>query len=622
MSSVLVVFSLAAVSGVGLAVAASRVPVVRTGLQVLGGISIVFVALFAIASPTSDLVWATEATAVDGLAIDDPAPVIVLVFDELPLASIIDAEGNINAGLYPNYARLAEDGTWFRNSWTTSATTTRSVPIALSGFATGGVPSSIGWPENIFTLLGDRYSVNAYEPATRLCPTSVCDESQPDPTREETASATFTSSLKDLAVVYGHQALPGTLADDLPSIDNSWGNFGDDDTLAPSEPVTEATAPEDQEIHDRMEEDVLDEWRNLEGRGPGSQMAAMREVIDSIDGDETEALYVAHSVFPHAPWRVMPDTTVADRGFTMETDGGSWADDEELLRGSYQGQLLQIGATDTIIGELIDKLETEGIWDEAIVVVLADHGASFEAGAERRKWNGSNEDALYRTPLIIKAPGHANGDVSDVNARLEDVVPTIAAALGVDVDWEFDGRDLFGNAPPPDGREMNWYDEWHDADPTVDGLFETAAENALLVPQGDDWSDVVALGRSGYLVGTPVASTRVAAKTGVVWTLEPDARHGDTDPYANVETASLPPAIVRGHLELPADSAPPTEVVLAVNGTLSGVAAYLRESEPGRWTFEAVMDWRLLSDGANEVEVFIANPGQGDGVQLRRATRQ
>ena len=57
----------------------------------------------------------------------------MIVFDEFPVASLLDGEGNIQAEHFPNFARLAADGTWFRNAVGVHQGTVKAVPTILSG---------------------------------------------------------------------------------------------------------------------------------------------------------------------------------------------------------------------------------------------------------------------------------------------------------------------------------------------------------------------------------------------------------------------------------------------------------------------------------------------------------
>ena len=50
-------------------------------------------------------------------------PVIVVVFDELPVISLLDRNLEIDRVRFPNFARLRDDSHWFRNTHTVSSVT-------------------------------------------------------------------------------------------------------------------------------------------------------------------------------------------------------------------------------------------------------------------------------------------------------------------------------------------------------------------------------------------------------------------------------------------------------------------------------------------------------------------
>jgi hypothetical protein len=104
-------------------------------------------------------------------------PVVVVVFDALPTASLLDGRGGIDRRVAPNMAALAGDATWYRRNTTVSGWTLES----LGALLTGTLPASparraLGGDDrrNLFTLLGGSYEVHAYEPVTRLCPVRLC----------------------------------------------------------------------------------------------------------------------------------------------------------------------------------------------------------------------------------------------------------------------------------------------------------------------------------------------------------------------------------------------------------------------------------------------------------------
>ena len=128
-----------------------------------------------------------------------------------------------------------------------------------------------------------------------------------------------------------------------------------------------------------------------------------------------------------------------------------WTGDPELAIQAQQRHLLQVGYTDLALGRILDKLEKTGLYDESLVVVVADHGVSFRPHGERRRVEEGNMEEIVFVPLFVKPPGQTEGRIVDEHARTIDILPTIADVLGVEIPWETDGRSLVGDGPPGDG---------------------------------------------------------------------------------------------------------------------------------------------------------------------------
>jgi hypothetical protein len=108
---------------VGLAVAwaYARGPVLRLWLRYLSPAPLVFVLLFVTISPSSSLVLPAHAgirTAAPMRA--NPSkplpPVVMIVFDEFPLMSLLDSRGEVDPRVYPSFAEVAAHSTWYRNA--------------------------------------------------------------------------------------------------------------------------------------------------------------------------------------------------------------------------------------------------------------------------------------------------------------------------------------------------------------------------------------------------------------------------------------------------------------------------------------------------------------------------
>ena len=103
-------------------------------------------------------------------------PVIFVVFDELPQASLMNMRGGIDKGLFPNFARLARSSTWFRNTSTVKGFTKEALPALLTGRypeteGTRAVPQP---PRSIFTMLGDAYDIRTVDRLPAVCPRRLC----------------------------------------------------------------------------------------------------------------------------------------------------------------------------------------------------------------------------------------------------------------------------------------------------------------------------------------------------------------------------------------------------------------------------------------------------------------
>jgi len=428
--------------GVGVAVvlAHERWRGVRSAMRVLALAPFAFVALFVFASPTTELLTASNDVAFADVATE--ANVVVLVFDEFPLNALLDQDGDLDAERFPNLARLAGTSDWFTNVTSPSWTTTQAVPAILTGTAVPKrttLPTVSGYPRNLFTLLGGTRQTVAIEPVTSMCPTEVCAdvEGAPAPTASLATTAT------DAAILLAQMAVPNGWAGGLPDTDHSWGGFLDDDvSVDPVDVVADATEPIPEGT------DGLSKWRDS-GMSTGlDQARVLDSFIQRLAAADGPTLSFAHVVLPHRPWVVTPDGFVyAEREWNPGLTDNVWDDDEAGTLG-LQRQALQIQHVDHLIGTLIDRLEDEGIWDDTLLVITSDHGAAFLSGEERREPVDEDLGEIFWVPLFIKAPGQSKGEHVTAPGTLLDVLPTIVDLLDVDPGWSFDGSSLVAERPP------------------------------------------------------------------------------------------------------------------------------------------------------------------------------
>ena len=157
-----------------------------------------------------------------------------------------------------------------------------------------------------------------------------------------------------------------------------------------------------------------------------------------------------HALLPHGPWVYMPSGHRSRPEGPellpgMQTVPGFY--DDYLTRHNEQRYLLQLGFVDRLLGRLVARLKSQGMYDDTLIAVTADHGFAWQVGVPtRRNINPSNVGELAPVPLFVKKPHQKRGRVSDVLARTLDVTPTIADVLDVPLGYRSDGRSAFSRA--------------------------------------------------------------------------------------------------------------------------------------------------------------------------------
>lgn len=392
---------------------------IRMFVTVLSPALIIFPGLFLFGSPVTGVVFGDNHAEVAQTAVKTPVPVVLVVFDEFPLFSLMDEHHQIDAARYPNFAALARQATWFRNATAVHASTVAAVPAILSGLYPKQVqfPTAADYPHNLFTLLGDAYAMNVFEPLTALCPKTLCAHDR----RNSTLGQRMGSLLSDLSIVYLHIVLPADMAGKLPVITQTWEDFAGK-TVVTAE--TQAQAYRDR-----------------------AQFFA--QFIASITATDDPTLHFLHILLPHVPWEFLSSGKRYQRkeipGLNIKKE--EWGEDEWLVTQGYQRHLLQVGFVDKLLGDLLKRLKTLDLYDQSLIIITADHGASFWPKGSRRNVLPAHAQDIWRVPLFVKAPYQQQGEVSDRPVKTIDIVPTIAEILGIALPWPVDGRSMYTAEP-------------------------------------------------------------------------------------------------------------------------------------------------------------------------------
>jgi arylsulfatase A-like enzyme len=110
----------------------------------------------------------------------------------------------------------------------------------------------------------------------------------------------------------------------------------------------------------------------------------------------------------------------------------------ESLVARYDGELRFM---DEQIGRLRAGLERLDRWDDALVIVVADHGEEFWDHGGFEHGHSHHREVLH-VPLIVRRPGGPVGSVIAGRVRQLDVAPTILEAAGLPIPATLPGKSL------------------------------------------------------------------------------------------------------------------------------------------------------------------------------------
>jgi hypothetical protein len=614
----------AIVVGVLLLVLRARFDGLRQWLVYAAFAPLLFAGSFLFASPAHSLAQPLDraaAEAVDVVDTDAVRPtVVLLVLDELPVRSLLDADGNIDAERFPGFAAFADDSTWFRNTTTVATHTANAVPAILTGqYPTGtdAEPIAADHPDNVFRLLGNAYRLNVSELDTQLCAVPRCDvehrENAPTiqvndpntvvaPRRTTTNNGSSLATLlrraraeyPDMIALHDIEALPEVQQNDLVAVSTT--------TVAP----TTTTPPAPVDIGSVPPTTVARGLAKL----PTVQPTRFSDWLARIDADvDHPALNMLHLTMPHNPWHLdaggvsyaFPD----DYLHLVGSRGGQWSEDPGATISARQRHLLQVRYVDTLIAALQARLVELGIWDDALVIVTADHGAGFDPGGFFREWDPANQTNLLAVPLLVHGDGFARGVVDDRFAQSVDIVPTIAAAAAITPPWNVDGHSLTEQSPT--ARTKHPIEATRHGESTLIQVNVAGNLKALLaslptpeIAGGDDLT-ILGNGPSGVLIGSKLDTHIIADDSGGTIRLEYPTDHT----FAPNENGAVA-AFVIGDLDandLDAAAANRT-LVIAVDGTIGATSLTFNDGDHDA-RFAALLPPAWMVNGPHDVSFFV-----------------
>ena len=111
----------------------------------------------------------------------------------------------------------------------------------------------------------------------------------------------------------------------------------------------------------------------------------------------------------------------------------------------YDGEIAYV---DSALGKLFAELRKHGIFDETMIVVMADHGESLGAHGENTHGVFLYDETLH-VPLLVKLPlNRTAGKRVETRVSLVDVAPTILGEARVPVPEQMQGESLLDTLKP------------------------------------------------------------------------------------------------------------------------------------------------------------------------------
>lgn len=574
--------------GAGAAALYARYPVARSFLAFLSPAIIIVPAVLLLHPSMRPLLFPDDPADRVAGNVDGDTPIVLVVFDQLPLNSLLTVDGRIDAAHYPGFAALASESTWFRRATTVADLTGWALPPIVSGRypRPGRLPIAEDHPDNLFTFLARSHRMEVFEPITALCPRPICDASH------EPLVSRVSGMLLDSAVVYAYVIAPPSLASALPPLTENWRGF-----IAAQ----------------RWQQRWISE-RDADRRdAPNAFLAG----IDRTDPQPT--LYFLHALLPHEPYMYLPSGqrfTDQPRLIGLQSSG-RWVNNLWPVTQAYATELLQVGFVDRFVSRLVQRLRDEGLYDRALLIVTADHGVSFRPGLTFKGINNTTIRDITPVPLLVKLPFQREGTVSDRNVQSIDVVPLVADVLQTQLTWKPQGISPLGREVPA---------------PPVKTIFYAGATQRLHITPENLHAEGEAVRRRVDLLGgeeVVFRTPRMAPHRELVGRATDDL---DTDEETSLRVVveqprqwldvdlegDVIPSLVSGRVTDERRQPASAVLAIAVNGRIEATTKTY-DAVPGYEGFwSALVDPRMFRKGPNVVDVFIVRDG-GAAPALTRA---
>jgi len=184
--------------------------------------------------------------------------------------------------------------------------------------------------------------------------------------------------------------------------------------------------------------------KNVSGRKEEKDYSVAKVIQESIqwleENNQTKFFLWVDCFDPHEPWDAPPpfDTKYTDSNYEGKKlihpkyGNTDWLTQEELkyVKGLYAAE---VSFVDKWIGHLLNKIQELGLYDNTLIVLLADHGLPLGEHGKILKTPDNLYSELLRIPLLIKLPKkqYAGRKVEPL-IQTCDLLPTILEIAGLE----------------------------------------------------------------------------------------------------------------------------------------------------------------------------------------------
>lgn len=146
--------------------------------------------------------------------------------------------------------------------------------------------------------------------------------------------------------------------------------------------------------------------------------------------------------------------------------------EDMLLRQDWQSYLEAVRLTDHHVGQVLARLEDEGILDETLIVFMTDHGISHARGKQFNYNEGTH------IPFVVRGPGVASGKVRTDLVEHIDMAAISLTAAGLPLPASMQARDILSKDYQPRDAAFAARDR---CDETIDFIRSVRTERFLYI---------------------------------------------------------------------------------------------------------------------------------------------